>query len=205
MNADPYCYPGTNVLMNKLNIVNPDLLKEMERTASYRRANELYEKPIKGNFDLQHMQSIHKYIFQDVYPWAGEIRTVGIQKGSSKFCLPQYIEGYANDTFKKLRKDDYLKGLDPATFSRRAAELMADLNAGHFFREGNGRTQREFMRELALNVGYKLELSNTPKELMIQASLDSFNGNNQKLEQLIKTQLKPLRGMEKKMDMGPKM
>lgn len=202
MSSDPYVYPNTHVLINKFNTIDQEVLSKLERQASYRRLDQLFDKPIEGDFDLKHMQAIHKHIFQDVYDWAGKIRTGYLEKGGTMFCYPQNIESYAGDVFKRLRKENYLKGLDSGKFSSRLAEYMADINALHLFREGNGRTQREFVRELALNAGYILELSNTPKELMILASRDSVNGNTKMLEQIIQSKLEPVQKLEKTKDFG---
>ena len=76
-----YCYPGTNILKNKLNIQNLERLHEAERDYSSIRQVELYKQGISGDFSLKHLCSIHKQLFQDIYPWAGKIRTVDIQRG----------------------------------------------------------------------------------------------------------------------------
>lgn len=85
-----YCYPGTNVLKNKLNIQDLDILYEAERDYSAIRQVELYKQGVTGDFSLKHLCSIHKQLFQDVYTWVGEIRTVDISKGTI-FCLVQFI------------------------------------------------------------------------------------------------------------------
>jgi cell filamentation protein len=77
---DPYVYPGTNVLRNLRDIRDPEEFSEVEGIATTRRITELARHPILGNFDTRHLQSIHRHIFQDVYQWAGEFRTVDIAK-----------------------------------------------------------------------------------------------------------------------------
>ena len=77
-----YCYPESNVLKNKLNIRDVERLRKAERILVSLRLNDLLEEPILGRFDLMHLQQIHHYLFQDIYTWAGEIRTVDIAKSN---------------------------------------------------------------------------------------------------------------------------
>ena len=94
-----YCYPNSNVLKNKFNIRNQLKLFNIEKEFTSVRLQELQNKPIKGNFDFNHLKKIHKYIFQDVYDWAGESRTVEIGKGNL-FCTVSCLQSYANLIFK---------------------------------------------------------------------------------------------------------
>ena len=80
-----YCYPDSDVLINKLDIRELDKLHTFERKLTMLRLLELMDKPISGKFDFKHLQAIHRYIFQDVYDWAGKVRTVDIAKGNM-FC-----------------------------------------------------------------------------------------------------------------------
>ena len=98
-----YCYPGTNILKNKLNIQNLERLHEAERDYSSIRQVELYKQGISGDFSLKHLCSIHKQLFQDIYPWAGKIRTVDISKGTI-FCLVQFIENQFTCIYHQLKK-----------------------------------------------------------------------------------------------------
>lgn len=201
---DPYCYPDTNVLVNKFGIRNHRDLSLIERNVVSTRLAELYVSPIEGNYDFDHLKKIHGYLFQDIYDWAGQERTVNISKGGTIFCPVQHILPYANGIFEKLENDNYLKGLDEKKFTNKAASLLADINELHPFREGNGRTQREFIRVLALNAGYDLDLNNVPNKLMIDASIQSYYGLNFGFENIINSFLKPLNhdmsGMQKGMD-----
>lgn len=137
-----YCYPDSDVLINKLNIHDRDKLFEVERKLTMLRLMDLLEKPITGKFDFKHLQNIHQYIFQDIYPWARKTRTVDIAK-SNMFCKVQFIETQADEIFLKLQKDDFLKQLSKEKFAKKAAYYFWEINALHPFREGNGRTQRE--------------------------------------------------------------
>ena len=80
MSDTVYCYPNSNVLINKLGIKDKDKLSVIERKLTMLRLLELFEKPIYDKFDLRHLQSIHGYIFQDIYDWSCKIRNVDIAK-----------------------------------------------------------------------------------------------------------------------------
>ena len=180
-----YCYPNSNVLINKLGIKDKDKLSVIERKLTMLRLLELFEKPIYGKFDLRHLQSIHGYIFQDVYEWSGKIRTVDIAKGNM-FCNVKFIESQANNIFSNLRNDKYLEGLCREDFIRKLAYYFSEINALHPFREGNGRSQREFIRMLALKNGYKIHYSRITEEEMVSASKESFLCRYSSMENIIR-------------------
>ena len=178
-----YCYPDSDVLMNKLNIHDAEKLQEAERKLTMLRLIDLLDRPVAGKFDFKHLQNIHKYIFQDIYPWAGKVRSVDIAK-SNMFCKVQFIETQADEIFGKLKNDCYLEGLPKEKFAKKAAYYFSEINALHPFREGNGRTQREFIRQLAYQSGYILHFSAISEQEMVQASIDSFVCNYKKMEAL---------------------
>ena len=180
-----YCYKGTDVLINKLNITDEEALFNAERELVSFRIYELNEKPLKGNFDFNYLKDIHRFLFQDVYRWAGDIRNCNIAK-QDLFCLAFYIESFANDIFNRLKKDKYYLYCDYETTLNKLVELFADINALHPFREGNGRSQRIFIESLAKINGIYLDLTNVSKTDMIIASHESINGNYKKLKKLFK-------------------
>jgi cell filamentation protein len=186
---DPYVYPGTNVLRNLRDIRNENLLSEFEAEASARRLRQLEHKPMLGAFDAQHVQAIHRHIFKDVYAWAGEFRTVNISKSGNPFAFTEYIASSLNKTLKALESERYLGGADPKRFTNRGAYYLGEINAIHPFREGNGRAQREFIRELAVRNGYTLNWSRVSREEMIEASRQSFRGDNVGLEHVLTSAL----------------
>lgn len=106
-----YCYPGTDILINFLDEIDSKKLEKLESTYTTRRIFELYRNPISGSFGLKHLQRIHKYIFQDIYPFAGKLRDEQISKGTTVFAHPLHISTYGNEIFKKLKSEKYLKGL----------------------------------------------------------------------------------------------
>ena len=165
---DFYCYPNSNVLMNKFDIRDYEKLQEIERDISYAKITYLGANPIKGDFNLKYLQKIHKYIFEDIYSWAGNIRGGKFFfKGETAFCVANMIPTYAESIFGKLRDEKWMVGLKKEDFIQRLAYYMGEINALHPFREGNGRTQRIFFIELARRGGYKLNFSQiTPSELL---------------------------------------
>lgn len=169
-----YCYPNSDVLKNKLNITDKIELFKAEKTFTAIRIQELQENPIKGKFDFKHLKDIHKYIFQDIYDWAGKERTVEIGKGNL-FCTTACIQSYAESVFSKFYSQCYAVKDNFSDFVRVFADNYGDLNALHPFREGNGRTQREFARQVCLACGYDFNLSVTTHEEMLKASILSFD------------------------------
>ena len=102
MSSDPYVYPGTTVLKNIPGIRNQEILDRFEADRVAQRSLELIECPLFGLFDIDHLQGIHRYLFQDVYEWAGVFRTVDIAKGNSYFAHVPYIESTLKDLFGEL-------------------------------------------------------------------------------------------------------
>ena len=140
-----YLYPGTDTLKNKFEIVDADELKKKEAEVSFEKLVELYEKPIKGNFDKEHLLAIHKYIFGDIYDWAGEYRSVNMQKQTC-FTKCEEIDSLLTYELQMMNKEfsDVRNVFSLASF---LATYYAQLMNIHPFREGNGRASREFLRE----------------------------------------------------------
>ncbi len=177
--VDRYVYPGTDILINKFECRDANKLKEIEILSSGANLAYLQLHPIRGKFDFKHLKNIHHFIFQDIFDWAGEIRTIDIGK-NNLFCRAQFIESYAESVFKDFYKSCYENRYDKTKYIKCLAEHYADLNALHPFREGNGRTQREFTRELCLKCGYVFDLTQTTGREMLDASIQSFNTGNNK-------------------------
>lgn len=153
---DPYLYPGTRTLRNKLNIRDARVLDRAER--SYVRDRLIEGAPPTGNFDLAHLQAIHRYLFQDVYDWAGEIRAVEMSKEKSLFQFRAYIGVGMADVHRRLVEKNFLRGLSAKEFADEAARIIGDLNYVHPFREGNGRTQLQYLKQLAQQAGHAIDL-----------------------------------------------
>ncbi len=183
---DTYCYTNSTVLKNKANLTNENDLIEFEAAMTLLRSTE----PLpEGHLDFEHYKAIHHHLFQDVYEWAGQVRTIRISKGGSMFCYPEHIEAEMQKVFSELQNEDQLKGLVQEKFSRRAAHYLAEINAIHPFREGNGRTQLSFLILLTHNAGHSMDLAKLDESKVFQAMIDSFVGNEKPLAQLIQATL----------------
>jgi len=176
------------VLRNKLGITNPEHLEIVIADVSRARVLELARSPLKGKFDIPHLRSIHRYIFQDIFPWAGDFRNVMTARtGSFGFPPPNFIGPSLETLFTNLKSENHLKKLAADQFTERAAHYLGELNAIHPFREGNGRTQREFIRTLALTANHPLSWKDLTQEENNEASRISFaTGNNTHLSTILR-------------------
>lgn len=179
---DPDCYSGTDVLKNRLNLRDAGALAEAEKALTEARA-ALFE-PDFASFDLSTLQAIHRYLFQDIYLWAGDLRSVDISKGSTRFCSVPYIAKEASKLFERLAAENYLLGLSMDSVLERLADYYCELNVIHPFREGNGRTQRLFFDLLAINAGYGLDWSLVNQDEWVQANIAGYMGDLQPLTSL---------------------
>jgi cell filamentation protein len=183
---DPYVYPGTTVLKNLRDIRDASQFSKFEAIATTRRTIELEHEPLHGNFDAGHVRAIHRYIFQDVFQSAGEFRTVNIFKSGDPFAFHQHIGSCLDTLCSELKREGHLSGCDVERFATRGAHYFGEINAIHPFREGNGRTQREFIGELALRNGLTIDWSRVSREEMIEASRRSLRIDNAGLEHVLK-------------------
>ncbi|MGR6981909.1 Fic/DOC family protein [Testudinibacter sp. P27/CKL/0425] len=143
--SDPFT-DENGVLVNKLGIKTQAELELKERDITHLKAMKLEHSPIKGKFDLAHLQAIHKHLFGDIYAWAGQIRDGYLQKDGQDFTLGYRIVPESQKLFEKLKKENYLRsGLDNERVSNRLAYYLGEINVIHPFRDGNGRTQRIFI------------------------------------------------------------
>jgi cell filamentation protein len=176
--ADPYCYPGTTVLINPPGLRDPAALEAFEAEMVSQR----FLEPLpSGRLTARHYYAIHRHLFQDVYAWAGSIRTVRIAKQGSTFCYPEHIEREMQWLFADLARQKQFRRLNPADFAERAAHFLAELNAIHPFREGNGRTQLSFLVALAHRAGHPLDAERLEPAEMLRAMIGSFSGDEQPL------------------------
>jgi len=180
-----YTDPKTGILRNLADITDPDVLLFFESGAVAKRIQELYEKPIKIK-GADSLLSIHKHLFQDVYSWAGEKRKVEISKAGKQFFPTTHFDNafrFINtliSDYKNISKKDKLE------IAEKLAEILDNVNYLHPFREGNGRTQREFLRLLALEKGLILNL-NPPdnKSVYDQYMQGTINSDVKTLTKLI--------------------
>ena len=168
-----YCYKESDVLVNKFDIRDNKKLEEIERKIVLAKLYELRQNNRIGNFDVNHFVGIHKFLFEDIYPFAGLFRTENIAKGNFCFAEWEYIEDELKRILDQLKEENYLQNLDREMFIKRLSYYMAELNVLHPFREGNGRTIREFIRQLAYKNGYVLNLKNIKPKDMLDACIRS--------------------------------
>jgi cell filamentation protein len=109
-----------------------------------------------------------------------------MSKGGNSFCFPENIENQATKLFGELEVDDFLQGLDGPAFADKAAHFLAELNAIHAFREGNGRSQLTFFILLADYAGYPIGLDKLDPNKMLNAMIASFDGDEAMLADVIK-------------------
>lgn len=157
INSSIYCYKGTNVLKNKFAIKDNSLLKQIEDDITTIRQLDLLDKKITGKFTVNHLCNIHKYLFGDIYPFAGSFRKESIAKGNTIFENPSTIKVKLENLLHSLKKENYLKGLEEIELTERLAYYFAEINYLHPFREGNGRATREFIRQLLQVNGYTVD------------------------------------------------
>ncbi len=169
-----YCYEHTNTLINKLDIRDSKVLQKYEAKITAAKLLALMQKGIIGNFDVKHINAIHQYLFEDIYPFAGKFRTENIAKGVFRFAEWEYIEPELERLLNELKQENYLGNLPKEKLAERLAYYLSELNVLHPYREGNGRTTREFIRELALKNGYVLDLRKVSPKDFLNACIKSI-------------------------------
>ncbi len=171
MSDTTYCYaPDYTVLKNKAGIEDTHQLERFERLKTINRQRFCLDNiPITYNGYKQ----IHAHLFQDVYTWTGQPRRVNISKGEP-FAFWQHIDQEMAKRFALINKENNLRGLNVESFAQRAAEHLNEINAIHPFREGNGRTQRIFLQNLAHQAGHELEITRFDQRLWMKASIEGF-------------------------------
>ena len=174
---DPYCWPESTVLRNKAGIKNFQELEAFEDAcadASVIDVIKLLEKTKVIDIDV--WRKVHKLLFEDVYPWAGELRTVQMSKGASLFAHPEYIEKAVRSLLSQLAAEQ-LDMRDKQHLVDRLCHYYAEMNAIHPFREGNGRVQKLILNEIARRAGARILWQNLDIDQHLKAVLRSFYGD----------------------------
>jgi cell filamentation protein len=166
--TDPYVYSGTEVLINKEGIRDQEELEGFERVMTAARLEAL---PTMVPLTEDGYKQLHRHIFQDVYDWAGDYRTVNIAKGGHMFCLVPYIADQMRQRFAIIQAESGLTPPAREAFVSRASEHVSELNAIHPFREGNGRTLRAFLECLADHAGLSVALECIEPDAWMDASI----------------------------------
>jgi cell filamentation protein len=158
--VDPYLDPETGLLRNLVGARTNTELVAAEGALVFARAVQLLDHPPKPTGDLAELAAIHRHLFQDLFDWAGYVRTVDMRKNAegAEFFMPvSLIERASGFVAEQLRADAYLFGMSRDQFIHRLAHHYDDLNYLHPFREGNGRTQRVFWSRVARDAGWQLD------------------------------------------------
>ncbi|MHA7306053.1 Fic/DOC family protein [Arthrobacter sp. TMN-49] len=171
-----YLDPDTGILRNLVNARTGEQLRVREDDFVEFRTMQLRQRPITGNFDLTHVQAIHQQLFQDVYPWAGNIRTVNIVKGQP-FAQRENIQPFTQHLAAEISASNRLRGVSSEQFAHQLAGFYNQLNDIHPFREGNGRTQRTFWDQLAADAGKSIGWREVHGQENDLASMEGRTGN----------------------------
>lgn len=185
------CYRGTTILINKFDIRDEEKLNEIESVISSARYAEWLNTPLSSAFDFDHYKAIHRFLFSDLYEWAGEVRTVNISKKGAQFTPAESIERQANLIFGRLQACNYFKGLSHDKFVEEIVDFYCSTNALHPFREGNGRTQRAFLTQLIRNAGYEINFADMDTDLLMIATIRSAQGVTDLLKDIFTESILP--------------
>ena len=173
-----YLVPGTATLRNHLGAVDHLSLRVMEDRLVELRAEQLRADPIRGAFDRAHLQAVHAHLFQDVYPWAGQLRTVDMAKGDSEFMPARLLRpGLARVLSDELDLGLGRRSLGAAQAARAVTVTLSLVNTAHPFREGNGRVQREFLGQMAAASGHHLDWTGVSAEQNVAVSRAALRGD----------------------------
>ena len=178
------CYPGTTVLINKLDIRDEATLNEAEALATFVNASKLEQNPLEGGFDFAHYKAVHHFLFSDLYDWAGQIRTVNISKKGTRFCPAEEIEQRADLIFGRLKACNCYRDLPHDEFVEEIVDFYCATNELHPFREGNGRSQRAFLTQLIRSAGYDINWAGVDGDLLMIATIQAAQGVTDLLRQV---------------------
>lgn len=182
--SDNGCYPGTSVLINKLDIRDQAQLDENETLITTVQSLKFELEPFPEEMNFEYYKRVHRFLFESLYGWAGEIRGVNLSKQHTAFCPIDEMESLAAAIFSRLKKRNYLCGLPKNDFLSELVDLYISLNYLHPFREGNGRVQRLYLRQLAQRAGYRLNFAGVDSDRMMIATIHAASGISDTLYQV---------------------
>ena len=170
------CYPGTSVLVNKLGIQNQAQLDENETLIVGVKSLQFELAPFPEPLDFNYYKKLHRFLFDELYEWAGIVRSINLSKQHTRFCPADEIESLAGRMFSRIEQMDFLCGLPREDFIAELTDFYSSVNYLHPFREGNGRTQRLYFRQLAQRAGYKLDFAAVDSDRMMIAIIHAASG-----------------------------
>lgn len=178
------CYEGTACLINKFGIKDDKQLSFIEGQITFAKGSELERNPIQGKFDFEHYKAIHKYLFDEIYEWAGKIRNVDMSKKGTVFAKWNEIESLATACFTRLKAENYFIGKPFDEYIASLVDFYCVTNILHPFREGNGRTQRIFLSQLIRHAGYEIDFANINTDELMFATIQAANGVDSYLKEI---------------------
>lgn len=184
------CYSNTTCLINKFDIRDDKKLSEIEAEITFAKAAVLESEIVEPPFDFEYYKSIHRFLFEDLYEWAGELRKVDISKKGTVFCYVKELEHLCKACFKRLQKENYFKDFSRKRFVEEIVDFYVTTNFLHPFREGNGRTQRIFISKLIKYNGYDFNFSNINPDLLMIATIKASNGITDDLYNIFNSEIK---------------
>jgi cell filamentation protein len=194
-----YFYSGTQVLRNLADLRERDKLQHFERDMTTLRLRELERTPVNATFDAAHVKEIHRRVFQDVYVWAGEYRTVGISKLGRNFA-PVSSKEYPDlgarviHALQPLRETEGRVVSDKASFVKLLAAVHRDVDEAHPFREGNGRVTRVLLDQYAQTRDYRLDFERVSRAEWLNAAVRArMHGDSQPMQSALERTAAPTR------------
>lgn len=178
-----YTYKGTDVLKNKLDIKDEELLKEYETRIVAFKIATISTLTISMPYTPERLKFIHKYLFEDVFYFAGEYRQENIIKENFRFSEYEYIEDNIKQIFQKINIEE-MKKMTFDEFIKRLSYIMTELNVLHPFREGNGRTIRELIREICFDCGYVIDWYEINHDDILKASKKAIFDETEQIKML---------------------
>lgn len=184
------CYPGSTVLINKFGLKDQNKLDIVERQIVLLKGTEIERNAVFSNVDFNYYKEIHRQLFEDIYDWAGTVRTINISKKGTVFSKHDNIEEIGQLKFKRLVKLNYLNNMDESSFFNELTELYNELNMLHPFREGNGRTLRLFITLLVRNTGRDISFAECDSDLLMIATIKAAQGDLSMLKSIFESIVK---------------
>jgi cell filamentation protein len=171
------CYPGTSVLINKLDIRDQAELDAVEKQITLLRGIQAEQETEFTDVDFDFYKELHRTLFSDLYDWAGCLRDINISKKGTVFCRCEELEKIGCLKFERLKKMDNYRNMETDEFLDEVTELYSDLNMLHPFREGNGRTLRLFVTLLVRNAGYDIDFSECDSDMLTISTIKAAQGD----------------------------
>lgn len=164
-----YTYPASNVIKNKMDIKDEKKLEEYERQMVAFKLATIRKHKMPEKFDANRLKYIHEFLFSEIYDFAGKYREENITKDNFMFAQFEYIDENVNEILNKIDVEK-LKEMSFDEKLKNISYYMTELNVLHPFREGNGRTIREFIRQLLNELKLDIDFSKIEYEEIIRVS-----------------------------------